>query len=127
MPEIWDLWMDAVGATGLSFARSKVDADAAGDRVLVHAAPARLSVSVRSADDGSVVAEGTGLERTESGPMSYLVRDGGVIRLEEGWPSPDDIGRLVLLPGGEAGVLTAWWHANDRSAWRWSVEFRNQL
>jgi hypothetical protein len=58
--------------------------------------------------------------------MSYLVRTGSSVRLEEGWPSPDDLGRLVLFPGGEAGVLTSWWHANDRSAWRWSVEFTNQ-
>jgi hypothetical protein len=31
----------------------------------------------------------------------------------------------VLLPGGEAGVLTAWQHAEDRSWWRWSVELAN--
>jgi len=127
MSEIWDLWIASVGATGMSFARSKVEAIAAGDRVLVHAAPQKLSVSVRSGDDGSVLAEGTDLERAESGPMSYLVRDGTVIRLEEGWPSGDDIGRLVILPGGEAGILTAWWHAEDRRSWRWSVEFFNQI
>jgi hypothetical protein len=32
----------------------------------------------------------------------------------------------VVLPGGEAGVLTAWWNAEDGSAWRWSVEFSNR-
>lgn len=126
MVEIWDLWMDSVGATGLSFARSKVDARVAGDRVLVHAAPSRLSVTVRSGTDGRVLAEGTGLEREDDGPMSFLVRDGSTVRLEDGWPGTDDVGRLVLLPGGEAGVLTSWWHANDRSSWRWSVEFTNQ-
>jgi hypothetical protein len=125
MSEMWDLWIPSVGATGLSFARSRVEADAAGDRVLVHAAPQQLNVSVRSTDDGSLLAEGTDLERGEPGPMSFLVRDGREIRLEDGWPSDDDLGRLVILPGGEAGILTAWWNADDQSSWRWSVEFFN--
>jgi hypothetical protein len=125
MSEIWDLWIGSVGATGLSFGRAKVDATAAADRVLVHAAPRLLSVSVRSSDDGRLVAEGHELARTDSGPMCTLIRDGTTLRLEEGWPTEDDIGRLVLLPGGEAGILTAWWHADDLSAWRWSVEFSN--
>ena len=43
MLEIWDLWMPSAGATGLSFARSRVEAEAAGDRLLVHAAPPELS------------------------------------------------------------------------------------
>jgi hypothetical protein len=125
MSEMWDLWMPAVGATGLSFARSRVEPEAAGDRVLVHAAPQQLNVSVRSTDDGSLLAEGNDLERGEPGPMSFLVREGREIRLEDGWPSDDDLGRLVILPGGEAGILTAWWHADDQSSWRWSVEFFN--
>ncbi len=127
MLEIWDVWIASVGATGLSFARSKVEAAAAGNRVLVHAAPEKMSVWVRSGEDGSVLAEGLDLERHEPGPMSYLVREGAVIRLEEGWPSADDVGRVVLLPGGEAGILTEWWHAEDRRSWRWSVEFSNQI
>ena len=125
MLEIWDLWFPAVGATGVSFCRSKVESDAAGERVLVHAAPPELEVTVRSAGDGSVVAKGEGLQRGAEGPMTFLVRNGDTITLEDGWPSQDDVGRLVLLPGGEAGILTAWWHADDRSEWRWSVEFYN--
>jgi hypothetical protein len=127
MLEMWDLWIDSVGATGLSFARSRVESEVAGDRLLVHAAPQQMSVAVRSADDGSLLAEGRTLQRSEPGPMSYLVRDGSQIRLEEGWPTDADLGRLVLLPGGEAGTLTAWWHADDRRSWRWSVEFFNHL
>ena len=127
MSEIWDLWIGAVGATGLSFGRSRVESAAAAGRVLVHAAPQKLNATVRSASDGVVIAEGLDLERHESGPMSFLVRDGASIRLEEGWPTDDDIGRLVLLPGGEAGILTAWWHADDLGAWRWSVEFYNHV
>jgi hypothetical protein len=124
MLEIWDLWMPSVGATGLSFARSRVAAEAAGDRLLVHAAPPQLAVTVRG-EDGMVVAEGLDLERGEPGPMSILVRQGRTIRLEDGWPSQGDLGRLVILPGGEAGILKSWWHAEDRSEWRWQVEFYN--
>jgi hypothetical protein len=94
--------------------------------VLVHAAPPSLSVEVRT-DDGSTVAGGTDLERGAAGPMSFLVREGDRVRLEDGWPGDDDLGRLVILPGGEAGILTAWWHAEDRRSWRWQVELSNSL
>jgi hypothetical protein len=124
MEQTWDLWIENVGSTGFSFARSVVDDAAAGDRLLVHAAPERMEVTVRD-ESGAVVARGTGLERHADGPMCFLVMDGATIRLEDGWPGPDDIGRLVILPGGECGVLTEWWHADDESEWRWSVEFYN--
>jgi hypothetical protein len=124
--ETWDLWFPSAGATGMSFARARVDGDAAGDRVLVHAAPPKLSVDVRDAD-GRSVARGVDLERRAPGPMSFLVREGDRIGLEDGWPSDEDIGRLVIVPGGEAGILRAWWHAQDRRSWRWEVEFSNSL
>ena len=57
--------------------------------------------------------------------MSYLIRQDDEILLEDGWPTPDDLERLVILPGGEAGILKAWWHADDRSHWRWQIEFCN--
>jgi hypothetical protein len=125
MHEVWDLWFPSAGATGVSFARCRVDPKAAGDRVLVHAAPPVLNVTVRD-QNGSVVASGDELERKQEGPMSYLLRDGDEVTLEDVWPTEDDIGRVVLLPGGEAGVLLSWWNADDRSAWRWQVEFSNQ-
>jgi hypothetical protein len=34
---------------------------------------------------------------------------------------------VVLLPGGEAGILKSWWNADDRKEWRWDVEFYNQI
>ncbi|HJW64621.1 MAG TPA: hypothetical protein VJ849_14055, partial [Actinomycetes bacterium] len=97
MNELWDLWFPNAGATGLSFARSRVGADAAGGRVLVHAAPRHLEVVVRN-DQGEVVAEGRGLRRGAPGPMSLLVRDGATIRLRDHWPTDDDLGVLVILP-----------------------------
>src|SRR6476659_9853090 len=125
MSETWDLWFPNAGANGLSFCRSRVDPAVAGDRVLVHAAPPTLHVVVRSTESHEVTAEGKGLQRHEKGPMSFLVRDGNRIRLEDGWPTDADIDRLVLLPGGEAGILKSGWHADDKSAWRWLVEFSN--
>jgi hypothetical protein len=124
--ETWDLWFPGPGATGLPFARSRVNPKDAQDRVLVHAAPQKLTVTVRDTD-GNVVAKGEGLERHQPGPMSFLVRRGAAITLEDGWPTDADIGRLVLLPGGEAGILKAWWNAPDRREWRWQVEFYNQI
>ena len=117
MDEIWDLWFLNSGATGLSFARCRVGADAAADRVPVHAAPRHLEVVVRD-EHGTVVAEGRNLRRGAPGPMSLPIRDGATIRLEDHWPTQDDLGLLVLLPGGEAGILTTWWHASDHTHWR---------
>jgi hypothetical protein len=57
--------------------------------------------------------------------MSYLVRQGARIELDDGWPTQDDLGRRVILPGGKAGILQSWWHAEDQSEWRWQVEFYN--
>jgi hypothetical protein len=49
------------------------------------------------------------------------------VRLEDGWPSEDDLGRLVSLRGRETGVLRSWWHPEDQSEWRWQVEFANHV
>jgi hypothetical protein len=124
--ETWDLWLPGPGATGLPFARSRINANDAGDRVLVHAAPQRLQVVVTDAA-GQVVARSDRLERHQPGPISFLIRHGATITLEDGWPAATDIGRVVLLPGGEAGILKSWWNADDRKEWRWQVEFYNQI
>jgi hypothetical protein len=92
--------------------------------LLVHAAPETLEVVVRS-DDGEALAQGNGLARTADRPMARLtVRDGQVTR-EDLWPADGDIGRPVILPGGEVGILLSWWNADDGSEWRWQVEFYN--
>jgi hypothetical protein len=61
-------------------------------------APHALEVTLRSAEDGRLLAHGEDRNRGEPGPMSYLVRDGDRITLEDGWPTDDDLGRLVRLP-----------------------------
>lgn len=123
--EIWDLWFPTAAAQGLSFCRARLQPT---NIVLVHAAPAALRVDVRS-DDGDLLATADQLACTEGRqyPMTRLVRAGkGVIRTD-GWPDASDIGRVVLLPGGEAGILKNWWNAEDGSEWRWSVEFYNHV
>jgi hypothetical protein len=48
-----------------------VEDQAAGKRLLVHAAPPALEVAVRD-QDGKLIAQDRGLERGQPGPMSYL-------------------------------------------------------
>lgn len=121
--EIWDLWYPNAGAQGLAFCRARLDP---ADEVLVHAAPDALRVEVR-ADDGAVLASGDQLRLAGPYfPMTRLRREGGRIVREDGWPKAGDIGGVVLLPGGETGILREWWNAEDGSAWRWSIEFYNR-
>jgi hypothetical protein len=119
--EVWDLWYPDAAAQGLPFARGRLRAT---DVLLVHAAPARLDVEVRS-DDGEVLAQGSGLARTAERPMARLSVRNGQIAREDLWPTHDDLGRPVILPGGEVGILLGWWNADDGSEWRWQVEFYN--
>ena len=58
--------------------------------------------------------------------MTRFTFDGDAVAREDRWPTDGDLGAVVILPGGEAGILTAWWNADDGSAWRWSVEFSNR-
>ena len=119
--QIWDLWYPHAAAQGLPFARGRLDAT---DALLVHAAPEALDVAVRD-DKGRLLAQGTGLARTADRPMARLmVREGEVAR-EDLWPEESDIGRPVILPGGEVGILRAWWNAADGSEWRWQIELYN--
>jgi hypothetical protein len=120
-PEWWDLWYPKAGATGISFARSRIDPV---DVVLVHAAPEVLTVTVRGAG-GTVRAEGQDLRASADTPICRLRVVRGQVEREDIWPGEGDLGRVVLLPGGEAGVLIAWWHAPDHSEWRWQVELYN--
>ncbi len=119
--EIWDLWIADVGATGISFARSRLDPT---DVLLVHAAPEKLNVEVRNSA-GMVVAKGENLSRTADTPMARLRRQGNKITREDIWPTTADFGTLVIVAGGEAGTLQKWWNDPAHQEWRWSLEFYN--
>jgi hypothetical protein len=110
--QIWDLWYPAAAAQGMPFARGRL---AATEVLLVHAAPDTLDVVVRG-DDGEVLAQGNGLARTGELPMARLTVSDGRITREDLWPADADIGRPVILPGGEVGILLKWWNADDGSA-----------
>jgi hypothetical protein len=121
--QVWDLRNPDGAMTGMAWGRALI---AAHDHVLAHSLPERVDVEVRTAD-GQAVAAGEGL-RDESGsmPMSRLdlSGDGRVVRANV-WPDESDIGKPVILPGGEVGILLEWWNEPDGSAWRWRVEFSN--
>jgi hypothetical protein len=118
----WELRSRDGGMNGLEFARCTT---ASGfSRVLVHAAPAQLGLTV-VADDDTVVLRADADRDGAYSPITLLELDGDRVRRTEVWPGPELYGLPVLLPGGEVGVLTAWEHADDHSWWRWSVEFSN--
>jgi hypothetical protein len=120
--EEWDLWFPKAAATGLPFARGRM---APCDTLLVHAAPPSLSVTVRDGQ-GAVLAEGRDLPATADTPIARLTRRGARVEREDIWPGAQDIGRPVILPGGEVGVLLSWWNAEDHGEWRWRIELYNR-
>lgn len=119
----WDIRSPDGGSTGLAFARGTL---AASSSVLAHALPSAIDVEVRD-EDGVLVASAKGLKDDEPTPMALLQIDGVDIRRTQLWPSDEDLGTPVILPGGEVGILTAWWHAPDHSEWRWSIELQNRV
>jgi hypothetical protein len=120
--QTWDLWFPQAAASGLSFARSQVDPQTV---VLVHSAPPVLTVEVRDSQ-GNVIALGKDLQRTQESPICRLTVNGREITREDIWPQESDLETIVILPGGEAGSLKAWWNAPDHSEWRWTVELYNK-
>ena len=119
--QIWDLWYPQAGATGVAFARGRLDATKV---LLVHAPPPMLTVEVRS-EGGKRLAYAQDLAQTADRPIARLALEGEQITREDLWPTQTDIGQLVILPGGEVGQLLSWWNAEDGSEWRWQVEFYN--
>jgi hypothetical protein len=119
--QIWDLWYPQAAATGIAFARGRMETT---QIVLVHAPPPMLTVEVRS-DNGKRLAYTQDLAQTADRPIARLTLQGESIQREDLWPTQEDIGRLVILPGGEVGKLLSWWNAEDGSEWRWQVEFYN--
>jgi len=122
-PQTWELYYPEAAATGVEIARSRVDPT---DVVWLHAAPPLLAVTVREGDD-RVIARGEPLTREGPYmPMTRLERRGGLVTRTDRWPTDADLGAVVILPGGEAGILKSWWNASDGSEWRWAVEFFNR-
>jgi len=121
MDQHWIIRIPNVGATGLEFARGRL---AATHHVLTHALPEIVDVEVRT-EDGRIVARGTGLADEPKTPMDRLTIEGDAVLRANDWPSDADLGSPVLLCGGEVGILTSWWNADDGSSWRWSLELSN--
>jgi len=119
--EYWEVWYPRAAATGVLIGRGAMDPT---ESVILHSAPDVVTVEV-SDNRGTRLALGADLERTQQSPMCRLRRNGGSVTREDIWPVEDDIGSLVMLPGGEVGVLQAWWNADDQMEWRWQVEFYN--
>lgn len=118
----WEIRNPDGGMLGLEFAKGRM---AAHTEVLSHALPERVDVEVRDTS-GAVVASARGLEGGASTPMARLSITGDAIRRENVWPDEDDLGKPVILPGGEIGILRSWWNAADGSEWTWNVEFHNE-
>jgi hypothetical protein len=119
--EYWEVWDPRAAATGILIARGQIDPTTT---LMLHAAPDVATVEV-SDSSGRRLAFGADLQRTHPSPMCRFQREGSSITREDIWPSEDDLGTLVMLPGGEVGVLKGWWHAGDKMEWRWQVEFYN--
>jgi hypothetical protein len=119
---VWELRNPDGGAMGLEFARG---ASAPTDVMLVHATPSRINVEVRTWE-GELVAVGRNLTHEGIAPMAKLTISNGKVSRENLWPDDADVGTPVLLPGGEVGILKAWWNDEVGQEWRWSVEFANR-
>ena len=120
----WTIRTRDGGMNGVEFSCCTTAAGFA--RVLVHAAPAMAEMEVRS-DDDELIARGEITRDGDYSPMTLVELDDGTLRRSEVWPDDTYLGALVLLSGGEAGVLQSWEHAADHSWWRWSVEFANHV
>ena len=119
----WDLRNPDGGMLGLEFARGVADAT---DCMLAHSLPERVNVTVTD-ETGDVVAKGEELADDASRPMARLRVRGDRVERENVWPDDSDLGRPVILPGGEIGILRTWWNADDGSEWRWQIEFSNSV
>jgi hypothetical protein len=118
----WEIRNPDGGMLGLEFAKGRM---AVHTEVLAHALPERVDIEVRD-PSGARVASTEGLAGGASAPMARLVITGETITRENVWPVEQDLGKPVILPGGEIGILRSWWNAEDRSQWTWTIELHNE-
>lgn len=118
----WSLRSNDGGMNGLEFCLAYTSGG--HQRALVHAAPSKLKVEVRT-DEDDLIAAGVAERSGDYTPITLLELGADGVTREEIWPTADHYGLPVLLPGGEVGVLKAWSNAEDRSWWRWSIELSN--
>jgi hypothetical protein len=121
--EFWEVWYPEATATGMLVGRGRLQHT---DVLLVHAAPDVITVEV-STTEGRRLAYGRNLERTRRSPICRLSRSGEAVTREDVLPAQADLGLPVLLPGGEVGILRAWWNAEDEKEWRWQIELYNSI
>ncbi len=95
--QIWDLWYPQAGATGISFARGRLDETKI---LLVHAPPSMLNVEVRS-EDGQRLAFAENLPYTADRPIARLTVQGESITREDLWPTEADIGQISSCRAGK--------------------------
>lgn len=120
---IWEIRNPDGGSMGLEVARGRMEPHT---DVLAHALPERVDIEVYD-EDRTLIARGTELPGELASPIARLWIRGATVERENVWPDDSDLGKPVILPGGEVGILTAWWHAEDFSAWRWSIELSNHV
>ena len=95
-------------------------------RVLIHAPQGNARIEVIDRDDRVIARADLGRAGAYT-PMTLIELDGRALRRTEVWPTEQMYGLPVLLAGGEVGILREWQHADDRSWWRWLVEFSNHV
>ena len=121
--QYWTVWYPKAASTGLLLARARL---APTTRALFHAAPEVITVEVAD-EHGNYLASGKDLKRTQNSPICRLTIQGSKVTREDVWPATSDIESVVILPGGEAGVVKSWWNSHDKKEWRWEVEFYNTV
>jgi hypothetical protein len=121
---IWSLRYPFAAATGIEFARGRLDPTSA---LLAHAAPEALTVEVYE-NGSTLIAIGQDLIRKGSStPITRLTMDGERVSREDIWPTDEDIGLPLIMPGGEVGILTEWWNAPDHTSWEWTMRLSNHV
>lgn len=120
---IWEIRNPDGGSMGLEVARGRMEPHT---DVLAHALPERVDIEVTD-EDRRVLASGKDLPGTLASPIARLWIRGDAVERENVWPDDADLGKPVILPGGEVGILMTWWHAEDHSSWRWTIELSNHV